>query len=133
VPDVAEADQGERSMTKKVVGVFKAATDTRQVPAGTVIFDVGSHGEEMFGVVEGKVELRLPNGKSVMVGPDETFGEMALLESGTRSATATTVEDSTLAVINKHRFLFLVHETPTFALNVMSSLADRLRDMQENA
>jgi CRP/FNR family transcriptional regulator, cyclic AMP receptor protein len=120
-------------MTKKVVGVFKAATDTRQVPAGTVIFDVGSHGEEMFGVVEGKVELRLPNGKTVMVGPDETFGEMALLESGTRSATATAVEDSTLAVINKHRFLFLVHETPTFALNVMSSLADRLRDMQEKA
>ena len=37
-------------MTKKVVGVFKAATDTRQVPAGTVIFDMGSHGEEMFGV-----------------------------------------------------------------------------------
>lgn len=118
-------------MTKKVVGVFKAATDTRQAPAGTVIFDAGSHGEEMFGVIEGKVELRLPNGKIVMVGPDETFGEMAMLESATRSATATAVEDSTLAVINKHRFLFLVHETPTFALNVMSSLADRLRDMQE--
>ena len=121
-------------MTKRVAGVFTAATDTRQVPAGTVIFDVGSSGEEMFGVVEGKVELRLPNGKTVLVGPDETFGEMALLESATtRSATATTLEDTTLAVINKHRFLFLVHETPTFALNVMSSLADRLRDMQEKA
>lgn len=118
-------------MTKNVVGVFRAATDTRQIPAGTVIFDEGSHGDEMFGVVEGKVELRLPNGKTVLVGPDETFGEMALLESGTRSATATAVEDSTLAVINKHRFLYLVHETPTFALNVMSSLADRLREMQD--
>jgi CRP-like cAMP-binding protein len=85
----------------------------------------------MFGVVEGKVELRLPNGKTVMVGPDETFGEMALLESAARSATATAVEDSTLAVINKHRFLFLVHETPLFALQVMSSLSDRLRAAQE--
>jgi len=120
-------------MTNKVVGVFKAATDTRQVPAGTVIFDVGSGGEEMFGVVDGKVELRLPNGKAVMVGPDETFGEMALVDSATRSATATAVEDSTLAVIDKRRFLWLVHETPTFALQVMSSLADRLRAMQEGA
>ncbi len=120
-------------MTNKVVGVFKAATDTRQVPAGTVIFDVGAGGDEMFGVVEGKVELRLPTGKTVMVGPDETFGEMALLESAPRSATATAVEDSTLAVIDRRRFLFLVHETPTFALQVMSSLADRLRAMQQGA
>jgi len=120
-------------MTNKVVGVFKAATDTRQIPAGTVIFDIGAGGEEMFGVVEGKVELRLPNGKTVIVGPDETFGEMALLESSPRSATATAVEDSTLAVIDRRRFLFLVHETPTFALQVMSSLADRLRAMQQGA
>jgi CRP/FNR family transcriptional regulator, cyclic AMP receptor protein len=120
----------ERSMTVKVLGVFKAATDTRDVPAGTVIFEAGSSGEEMFGVAEGKVELRLPDGRSVTVGPDETFGEMALVDKSARSATATAVEDCKLAVIDKRRFLFLVHETPTFALQVMSSLAERLRAMQ---
>jgi CRP-like cAMP-binding protein len=31
-------------------------------------------------------------------------------------------------VINRSTFLFLVHETPTFAIEVMRSLADRLRD-----
>ena len=40
------------------------------------------------------------------------------------------MEDSTLAVINKHRFLFLVGETPSFALQVMASLAERLRAAQ---
>ncbi len=117
-------------MGVKVLGVFKAATDTRDVPAGTVIFEAGSTGEEMYGVVEGKVELRLADGRSVEVGPDETFGEMALVDASARSATATAMEDSTLAVIDKRRFLFLVGETPTFALQVMSSLADRLRAMQ---
>ncbi len=117
-------------MTVKVLGVFKAATDTRDVPAGTVIFEAGTTGEEMFGVAEGKVELRLPDGRSVTVGPDETFGEMALVDKSPRSATATTLEDCKLAVIDKRRFLFLVHETPTFALQVMASLAERLRATQ---
>jgi CRP-like cAMP-binding protein len=117
-------------MSSKVLGVFKAATDTRDVPAGTVIFEAGSTGEEMFGVVEGTVELRLADGRAIAIGPDGTFGEMALVDSSARSATAVAVEDSKLAVIDKRRFLFLVHETPSFALQVMSSLAERLRAVQ---
>jgi CRP/FNR family transcriptional regulator, cyclic AMP receptor protein len=114
----------------KVLGVFKAASETREVPAGTVIFEEGSTGDEMFGVVEGRVELRLSDGSALTIGPDDTFGEMALVDSSPRSATATAVEDSKLAVIDKRRFLFLVGETPTFALQVMSSLAHRLRAVQ---
>ncbi len=117
-------------MTVRVLGVFKAATDTRDVPAGTVIFEEGSTGEEMFGVVEGQVELRLHNGSSITVGPEETFGEMAIVDASARSATATALVDTKLAVIDKRRFLFLVGETPTFALQVMASLAEKLRAMQ---
>ncbi len=120
-------------MSVKVLGVFKAATDTRETPAGTVIFEAGSTGEEMFGVIAGKVELRLPDGQTFEIGPDETFGEMAIVDASPRSATAVAKEDSTLAVIDKRRFLFLVGETPTFALQVMSSLAERLRAAQAKA
>jgi CRP-like cAMP-binding protein len=111
----------------KVVGIFKAAKETRELPAGTVIFEEGATGEEMFGVVAGKVELRMPDGRVFTLGPDESFGEMAIVDQSPRSGTAIAVEDSTLAVIDRRRFLFLVHETPTFALQVMSSLAERLR------
>ncbi len=114
-------------MAVKVLGVFRAATDTRDVPGGTVIFEEGSAGQEMFGVIEGQVDLRLHNGRTSTVGPDQTFGEMALLDATTRSATATAVVESKLAVIDKRRFLFLVGETPTFALQVMASLAEKLR------
>jgi len=110
----------------KVLGVFKAANETRQAPAGTTIFESGSDGHEMFGVIDGKVELRFPDGRVITVGQDDTFGEMALINSSPRTASAVAVEDSTLAVIDKKRFLFLVGETPTFALQVMSNLAERL-------
>jgi CRP-like cAMP-binding protein len=123
--------EGDVSVSVKVFGVFKGASDTRDVPEGTVIFEAGDLGEEMFGVIEGMVELRLSNGQAFALGPDETFGEMAMVDSSPRSATAVAVADSKLAVIDKRRFLFLVHETPTFALQVMSSLAERLRDVQK--
>jgi len=112
----------------KVPGVFKNADTIRDVPAGTVIFEQGSSGDEMFGVVEGEVEVRLPDGFVRTLGPDETFGELAVIDKSTRSGTAVAVSDSKLAVINQRTFLFLVHETPMFALQVMSSIAERLRD-----
>ena len=114
-------------MSVKVPGVFKGATDRRAVPAGTVIFEAGSHGQEMFGVMDGAVELRLLDGRTVALGPEDVFGEMAIVDSSARSASAVATQDTTLAVIDKRRFLFLVGETPTLALQVMASLAARLR------
>jgi CRP/FNR family cyclic AMP-dependent transcriptional regulator len=117
-------------MSVKVLGVFKGAKETRELPAGSVIFEEGTTGEEMFGVISGRVELHMANGHSFSLGPDDTFGEMAIVDGSPRSATAVAAEDSTVAVIDRHRFLFLVTETPMFALQVMASLGERLRASQ---
>jgi CRP-like cAMP-binding protein len=115
----------------KVPGVFRNATETRSIPAGTTIFSEGEAGSEMFGVVEGKVELRT-NGRAIAeLGPDDVFGEMALVDSSPRMATAVASADTVLAVIDRRSFLFLIHETPTFALQVMSAMAERLRHLPE--
>jgi CRP/FNR family transcriptional regulator, cyclic AMP receptor protein len=116
----------------KVRGVFKNADTVREVPAGTVIFEEGASGDEMFGVVEGEVEVRMAGGLLRRLGPDDTFGEMAIIDSTPRSATAVAVSDTKLAVIDRQTFLFLVTETPMFALQVMSSIADRLRSRDES-
>ena len=111
----------------KVPGLFTNTKTFKDVPAGTVIFEEGASGAEMFGVVEGEVEVRLPNGAVRKLGPDDTFGEMAIIDSSPRSGTAVAVADTKLAVIDRGRFLFLVQETPMFALQVMSNMAKRLR------
>ena len=111
----------------KVSGLFANAKTVRDVPAGTVIFEEGVSGTEMFGVVEGELELRLSNGVVRKYGPDDTFGEMAIIDRSPRSGTVVAVTDAKLAVIDRSTFLFLVQETPMFALQVMSSLAERLR------
>ena len=110
-----------------VTGLFRNAQSTLQVPAGGAVFREGDMGEEMFGIIEGQIELHTANQVIAVLGPDDVFGEMALVDSSPRMATAVARSDSVLAVLNKHRFLFLVHETPTFALSVMSAMADRFR------
>jgi CRP/FNR family transcriptional regulator, cyclic AMP receptor protein len=111
----------------KVPGVFRNANTVKEVPAGDVVFEEGSTGNEMFGIIEGEVEVRTHGGSVRRLGPDDTFGEMAVIDSTVRSATVVAVTDTKLAVIDRRTFLFLVHETPMFALQVMSSLAERLR------
>lgn len=111
----------------KVPGVFYHAKSFKDVSAGAVILEDGASGAEMFGIVEGEVEVRLPNGQVRRLGPDDTFGEMAIVDSSPRSGTVVAVTDTKLAVINRSTFLFLVQETPMFALQVMSTIAERLR------
>jgi CRP/FNR family transcriptional regulator, cyclic AMP receptor protein len=110
-----------------VIGLFRNAQETIEVPAGQVIFSEGDPGNEMYGIIEGQVELKTTTRSIATLGPDEVFGEMAVIDSSPRMATAVATEDTVLAMIDKRRFLFLVQETPMFALQVMSSMADRFR------
>ena len=111
----------------RVEGLFRNTTDALELPTGHIVFAQGDMGSEMYGIVEGSVELSV-NGRTIAtLGPDDVFGEMAIIDQAERMATATATAPTRLAVIDRRRFLFLVHETPTFALQVMSTLASRLR------
>jgi CRP-like cAMP-binding protein len=85
----------------------------------------------MYVVLEGEVDI-LIHGKIVnTVGPGGLFGEMALIDTRPRSATAVTRSDCKLVAISAKRFAFLVQQTPNFALHVMRVMAGRLRHMDE--
>ncbi len=59
------------------------------------------------------------------------FGERALIDQLPRNLTAIATAETTLAEIDRGLFLFLVHESSTFALGIMGALAGRLRDYDE--
>jgi CRP/FNR family transcriptional regulator, cyclic AMP receptor protein len=111
----------------KVTGLFRNAQRTMNVSPGDVVFREGDPGSEMFGIVEGQIQLQVKDRVIANLEVDDVFGEMALVDHSPRSATAVATADSVLAVIDEHRFLFLVHETPMFALSVMSAMANRFR------
>jgi CRP-like cAMP-binding protein len=61
------------------------------------------------------------------------FGEMALIDGSPRAATARAATPCEVAPITEKSFLFLVHETPFFAIAVMRTLAERLRRSHPHA
>lgn len=95
--------------------------------AGEVIFAAGDPGDYMYVVRSGEIEIERDGTVVETLSGGGIFGEMALIDGSPRSATARAKTDAELAPINEKSFLFLVHETPFFAIAVMRTLAERLR------
>jgi len=111
------------------ISLFRNATDFESFPAGQVIFQEGQSGDVMYAVTEGEVDIRIHDKVIETVGPGGILGEMALIDTKPRSATAIARTDCKLVPINEKRFAFLVQQTPHFAVQVMRVMADRLRRM----
>ena len=99
---------------------------------GDVIFEEGSTGRDLYVVLDGQVEIAKVSGSNktviVTLGKGEFFGEMAVIDGSTRSATAIAAASGTRVMrINHARFVYLVSQQPAFALMIMDALSKRLR------
>jgi len=115
----------------EIAGLFRNAKDVEYHPKGTVVFEEGAPAASMYVVGRGQVAIRLGNLTLETIAEGGFLGEMALVDDRTRSATAVVIEDCELVPIDERRFLFLIRETPFFALAVMRTMARRLRAMNE--
>jgi CRP-like cAMP-binding protein len=100
--------------------------------ASEVVFEEGSTGRELFVVLEGKIDIVKNSGADrtliVTLGKGEFFGEMAVIDGSSRSATAVAAVSGTRVMkINHARFVYLVSQQPAFALMIMDALSKRLR------
>jgi CRP/FNR family cyclic AMP-dependent transcriptional regulator len=109
--------------------MFAAEENPRVCQPGETIFQTYDMGAEMYVVLEGQVEITIGSQAVETLGPGEPFGEMALIDQAPRTATAVAKTVCKLAVIPERRFLFMVQQTPHFALQIMKVMADRLRKM----
>ena len=101
--------------------------ETWRVRIGGVIFREGEQADELFVIKSGYVRIQIGNRMVAELTADDIFGEMALIDNEPRSATAVAITDVELVPITEKQFLFLVGQTPYFALKVMRTLAQRLR------
>ena len=101
--------------------------EARTFKAGGIIFREGDEASELFVIKSGQVRVQIGNRTIRELGAESIFGEMALIDSEPRSATVTAITDVELVPVSEKQFLFLVSQTPYFALKVMRVLAERLR------
>ena len=94
--------------------------------AGKTVVTKGAVGACMFVVTEGKIAISVDDKVVERVGPGGAFGEMALVDSSGRSATATAETDCAWLLVGKNEFLAMVKTRPAFGIALMRSMSARV-------
>ncbi|MBW2699225.1 MAG: Crp/Fnr family transcriptional regulator [Deltaproteobacteria bacterium] len=107
----------------------------RDFPVGTVVFEEGAVGNEMYVIQTGKVNIvkksRDVEKVLVTLGPGAFFGEMAIINQKPRSASVVVVEEAKLLVIGPKTFDAMIRGNAEIAVRMIKVLAQRLQEADE--
>jgi CRP/FNR family transcriptional regulator, cyclic AMP receptor protein len=120
-------------MTEDFLGLFGEETDVITLAPGDVLFEKNESGRFMYVVKSGEMQIIDGNYVYETVSAGGILGEMALVDAGPRSPTVRALKQSVVIPLDERRFLFMVSQTPFFALRVMRVMSARLRAMNERA
>ena len=104
----------------------------RDYKPGEIIFSEYEPGDNFYMIQSGRVELVKLFGDVEkildIIGPSEMFGEMAILESVPRSATAIALDAVKVLEFNRQNFEILMMGNPQIALRLLKIFAKRIYD-----
>jgi CRP-like cAMP-binding protein len=105
----------------------------RSVSPGEVVFSEGDSGDQMFIIQEGRVKISKSIGGREHVlstmGKGDFFGEMAIVNNVSRTATVTALTNVHLLAFNREGFLSMINKNAKIALNIIDKLCRRLQNM----
>ena len=114
--------------------MFQTATEEKYKD-GDIIFEEGSSGDWIYVIESGAVEIsKIMRGeKEVLLelGPGEIIGELGFITKMPRTATATSVGDTTLGIIDPISFEQEFNRLSPDFQAVLISLATRLKETTE--
>jgi CRP/FNR family transcriptional regulator, cyclic AMP receptor protein len=103
------------------------------VKAGKVLMREGDSGSEFFLLVTGTVGIDRGGTRVFTMGGGDFFGEIALIDEGPRTATATAESDSKVLVLGHREFHSLMDQFPSIRTSVLEALARRIRRLEPEA
>jgi len=113
-----------------------AVIDDMTVPAGQTLFQAGDPGDSLFIVREGQIELFIKDtaGQKIVLHtaePGDMFGELAMLDAGSRTASALALTQTELLVLDRDDLILLFKRIPDAALHMLASLTALTRKADE--
>ncbi len=127
----------------KELPVFKGLSDShlmqlsgdfiiRRINKGEAIFYQSDNSTDLYIVLEGAVRASLLNneGEELILATfckGDFFGEMSLLDGKPRSATMIAMEDASLGILKREKFLLAVKNDPMIAIDLLSAIVQRMR------
>jgi CRP/FNR family cyclic AMP-dependent transcriptional regulator len=127
------ATLGSWRFAVSLANLFRNEPDIVVHSPGDVIIKTGEPGDAMYVILEGDVDIRLGNTSIDVAGRNEIIGEMAMVDQTGRSASVHALTPVRLARIDRRRFLYLIQNTPSFAIDVMTVMASRIRRLDAGA
>jgi CRP/FNR family cyclic AMP-dependent transcriptional regulator len=112
--------------------VLAAAMQERTVRANECLFRIGDPGDQMFIVHAGHVELFVKDkaGQKIVLHVAEVgefFGELSLLDGGSRTATASALDDGELYIVDREDLQQLFRKRPDAALDMLAAMSKMTR------
>lgn len=98
---------------------------------GIPVFNEGDIGDSMYVIYKGEVKIHKGNSTLAILKEKEVFGELSLLDSETRSASATCHTDCFLFKLDQDPFYELLEARPEIARGFIKILCQRLRLLNE--
>ncbi len=116
---------------RDLLAVAERVTEKRYLKNNLIIFEE-DEGHTLFVIRKGRVKISRINssGEEVILailGPTDFFGEVAVIDAGTRSATVTSLDEVELLCVRRKDFLSLMHQYPAVAVSLLKLMASRLR------
>ena len=123
-----------QGLSEQELVALAASSITRVVPKSTVVIHENDPADSLFIIQNGKVKVYCSDksGKEFIMntqGEGDYFGELALLDDSTRSASVRTVEKSTFCVITKEDFNRVLDEHPNIGKTLIRNLTTRVRKL----
>lgn len=112
------------------IALIERLTDEIDVPDGRVLMRQGDLGQEFFLILEGRVRIERDGRALATLGPGDHLGEIALVEEGRRTATATAEGPAKLLVIDHRGFNSLMDSSAEIRSAILAELASRVRTLQ---
>jgi len=111
---------------------LQKTAEIRSYAQGEVIFSQGDRGDGFFYVEEGEVEISAQISDAdrrvfARVGPGEIFGEMAVLDDGPRSATATAAAPTRVYFIGREELFRILQDNPEAMIRLLRFFSHRIR------
>jgi CRP/FNR family cyclic AMP-dependent transcriptional regulator len=116
------------------MSALASSSSSRSFPKNTVVIHENDPADSLFIIESGKVKVYCSdkNGKEFIMntqGEGDYFGELALLDDSSRSASVRTVEKSTFCIIYKDDFNRVLEEHPSIARKLIRNLSQRVRKL----
>jgi CRP-like cAMP-binding protein len=112
-----------RRHVRKIAGLASEA----RFSAGARIVRQGEPGNAFYVILDGEAAVTRPGLASIALGPGDSFGEMALLDGGPRSATVVAQSDVLCLRLARPAFTKMLKREPEIALALLADLSRKLR------